>query len=73
MASNLSVSQHDQIREMILDKLLTDAQMASVVGCQYALNPDDTSEPSMLWNRQARPRTGLDDLEHHTSHVACTV
>lgn len=33
MAPNLAASQHNQIRDMILSKLLTDTQMADVAGC----------------------------------------
>lgn len=33
MAPNLAASQHDQIRDMILSKSLTDTQIADVAGC----------------------------------------
>lgn len=33
MAPNLAASQHDQIRDMVLSKSLTDVQMADVAGC----------------------------------------
>jgi transposase len=33
MAPNLSLSQHDQIRDMILSNPLTDVEIASVAGC----------------------------------------